>query len=707
MSDFSLSQENVILPYFDNPELEKELKEEITNEKITENFKKLINLNNEFLQLYSDLLINNKNNFLGLCKKYNKKPFYYYICGNLINLCIDIIEYKFNELIKKKNEKRIDLTKYKLDKYFNEKQFEKIITTLYKDNNIEKEKSKFEYMLNEYKNILFGRNKFAINLLSNILIFSKYFIKQLITINLENFISLLVIEGKKENEIIYFNFIFKLQRYESILTFFPNIYNISDNDIFNLSEESEEWKNLKKFIYKVIPNNPEIIKQCYKDFEYFLFKTIPLITNGFNSQYKYINMFSAVKIILKYKIFPNSAVYDAKELQMDETIDPTTKLLKCGEIPLIKQNIINNCENIACRRKLYLKREEKEITLDYIKDLLNKVKRNKKEKYFHNNKDKNLPNNEINIDNNKLPLYQEKITNKEDKKYYVSTRLLNHSKILFGNEDVNSQSNGYYFPFNLFCPNSEITNETRDTIIIHIHGGGFIGNKTFDHECYLRTLSNQLKIPIIGIDYGLSPENKYPKALDDCYQAYCWIIKHMDKLNIKSASVVGVSEGGMIAQYIAINSPNRVDKLVLTATVARTNDILVNCVNTWITMANNKDYKGIMIDTSKRSYTSKYLKRCLKLYGFLGSFDKNICYDRFFIEAEACKTHNSYQLLNKIKCPTLIIGGLKDQIVGIEGSYELHNKISNSELFIYEDLSHGLYEQAPDFNDRVFDFLKK
>ena len=130
INDFTLSQENVILPYYDNPELEKELKEEITNEKITENFKKLINLNNEFLQLYSDLLINNKNNFLGLCKKYNKKPFYYYICGNLINICIDVVEYKFNELIKKKNDKRIDLTKYKLDKYFNEKQFEKIITTL-------------------------------------------------------------------------------------------------------------------------------------------------------------------------------------------------------------------------------------------------------------------------------------------------------------------------------------------------------------------------------------------------------------------------------------------------------------------------------------------------------------------------------------------------------------------------------------------------
>ena len=548
INDYSLSQENLKLPFYDNPELEKELKNEITNEKISENFKNVKNLNNEFLQLYSDLLINNNNNFLGLCIKYNKKPFYYYICGNLINLCTEVIEYKFNELIKKKNENRIDLTKYKLEKYFNQKQFEKILKGLYKDNNKEKEQLKFDYILNELKNILFGRNKFAINLLSNILIFLKYFIKQLITVNLENFRDLLIIEGKQENEIIYFNFIFKLQRYESILTFLPNVYNINENDICNLPEESEEWVNLKKYLFKVIANNPETIKNCYKEFEYFLFKTIPLITSCFNSQFKFINMYSAVKTIFKYKLFPNSAVYDAKQLQMDDSIDPTTKLLKCGEIPLIKQNIINSCEYIACRRKLYLKREENEITLDYIKNLLNKVKRNRKDRHIHDNKDKNLSNNEINIDNNKdnkLPLYQEKIINKDDKKYYVSTRLLNHSKILFANED--KQSNNYYFPFNLFYSNPEITNETRDSIIIHIHGGGFIGNKTFDHECYLRTLSNKLKIPIIGIDYGLAPENKYPKGLNDCYQAYCWILKHMkDELNMNINKIIlsGDSSGG-------------------------------------------------------------------------------------------------------------------------------------------------------------------
>ena len=184
------------------------------------------------------------------------------------------------------------------------------------------------------------------------------------------------------------------------------------------------------------------------------------------------------------------------------------------------------------------------------------------------------------------------------------------------------------------------------------------------------------------------------------------IISHMDELGIKSASIVGVSEGGMIAQYIAINAPKRVDKLVLAVTVARTNDILNNSVDTWIEMAKKKDYKNIMIDTAKKSYTGKYLKKSVKLYGFLGKFNKNIRYDRFFIQADACKSHNSLSSLNIISCPTLIIGAKEDRVLGFEGSIELHENISNSKLYLYDGYSHGVYEQAKDFNNRVLKFLK-
>ena len=61
--------------------------------------------------------------------------------------------------------------------------------------------------------------------------------------------------------------------------------------------------------------------------------------------------------------------------------------------------------------------------------------------------------------------------------------------------------------------------------------------------------------------------------------------------------------------------------------------------------------------------------------------------------------------IGKIACPALVIGGEDDKTVGVEASRELNARIENSALHIYPGLGHALYEEAPDFNDRVFRFL--
>lgn len=63
--------------------------------------------------------------------------------------------------------------------------------------------------------------------------------------------------------------------------------------------------------------------------------------------------------------------------------------------------------------------------------------------------------------------------------------------------------------------------------------------------------------------------------------------------------------------------------------------------------------------------------------------------------------------LNNIICPTLIIGGDNDKIVGVTSSVELTDKIKDSELFIYKGLGHAAYEEAKDFNNRVLNYLSK
>ena len=181
----------------------------------------------------------------------------------------------------------------------------------------------------------------------------------------------------------------------------------------------------------------------------------------------------------------------------------------------------------------------------------------------------------------------------------------------------------------------------------------------------------------------------------------------MDALGIGRACVMGVSQGGMIAQYLAIDHPDLVEKLVLAVTAPRVNETIRDCVQTWISLANAGNHKELMIDTAEKSYSADYLKKYRKLYPILGVVGRPSSYDRFLVNAKAILEFDAVHELNRISCPTLVIGGSEDRTVGIEASYELNEQIAGSELFVYQGLGHGAYEEAKDFNQRVFRFLEK
>lgn len=182
--------------------------------------------------------------------------------------------------------------------------------------------------------------------------------------------------------------------------------------------------------------------------------------------------------------------------------------------------------------------------------------------------------------------------------------------------------------------------------------------------------------------------------------------KAMGKLGIARADIMGVSQGGMVAQYLAIDHPERVNKLVLAVTLSRQNKTVQKVVRSWIEMAEHQDYKQLIMDTAEKSYSERYLKSHRLIYPLMGNLGKPKDFGRFLIQANACLNHNAYDELNQIACPTLIIGGESDKIVGTAASAEIASRITGSELFIYHGLGHAAYEEAKDFNARVLNFLE-
>lgn len=180
----------------------------------------------------------------------------------------------------------------------------------------------------------------------------------------------------------------------------------------------------------------------------------------------------------------------------------------------------------------------------------------------------------------------------------------------------------------------------------------------------------------------------------------------MDELGLKNADVFGVSQGGMIAQYLAIERPDLVRKLVLAVTLSRNNATVEKVLQDWITMTEQGDFKALVLDMAEKMYSDAYVKRYRLFMPLLTLVQKPKDVKRFLILAKACLTCNAYDELEKIQCPVLVIGGKQDKVVSGEASEEIAEKLG-CEIYMYEELGHAAYEEAADFNRRVFDFLKR
>ena len=109
-------------------------------------------------------------------------------------------------------------------------------------------------------------------------------------------------------------------------------------------------------------------------------------------------------------------------------------------------------------------------------------------------------------------------------------------------------------------------------------------------------------------------------------------------LGVERASVVGVSMGGMIAQHLAIDYPQLVEKLVPVVTCPCPNPIVEAAVDAWSDMALRGDHRALMVDNGKRIYSDGYLKKYGWMFPVVARFTKPRSYRQFLIMAKACRT---------------------------------------------------------------------
>lgn len=182
----------------------------------------------------------------------------------------------------------------------------------------------------------------------------------------------------------------------------------------------------------------------------------------------------------------------------------------------------------------------------------------------------------------------------------------------------------------------------------------------------------------------------------------------MDELGIECAHIVGKSMGGMIGQWLAINHPDKVKKLVMGCSSASRDEVGNEILRMGREIATNLGPKAVWLMSLYLGYTREYIEKNLgtikeametvpddpqALMGYLG-------------QSLAVEGHNSVSKLGGIMSPTLVMLGETDLIASPKRSSELAELIPNSKLKIFPKVGHGFWrERQQQVDDLVLDFL--
>jgi 3-oxoadipate enol-lactonase len=167
----------------------------------------------------------------------------------------------------------------------------------------------------------------------------------------------------------------------------------------------------------------------------------------------------------------------------------------------------------------------------------------------------------------------------------------------------------------------------------------------------------------------------------------------LNHLKIKSVDVLGYSQGGPVAQQLAIDYPTMVHRLILSNTYAHNmgttsetiEGSLIPLLIRIIGLQRFVKLARIAMDKETRERT-EWLRK------IMSEQDQRL----MIIAWKEAMAFDSRCELGRIKCPTLIIAGEKDQAVPMYHAEMLHEGIRGSKLVVIEGADHDLIWAHPD-----------
>jgi len=98
-------------------------------------------------------------------------------------------------------------------------------------------------------------------------------------------------------------------------------------------------------------------------------------------------------------------------------------------------------------------------------------------------------------------------------------------------------------------------------VIVYIHGAGWVFGNAHTHDRLVRELAVGAGAAVVFPDYSLSPEARYPVAIDQNYATARWIVNSGEEYGLDATriAVAGDSVGGNMAAALTLQAKERGD----------------------------------------------------------------------------------------------------------------------------------------------------
>ena len=196
----------------------------------------------------------------------------------------------------------------------------------------------------------------------------------------------------------------------------------------------------------------------------------------------------------------------------------------------------------------------------------------------------------------------------------------------------------------------------------------------------------------------------------------------MDGLDVASAHVLGLSMGGMIAQLMAIENPERVQTLISFMSSGYMDDPdlpsisqsdFITFVATGIRHGIIRTERNVLRATiaMRKIMATELSEKRMRTLAEQGLFNlryrKGFNPNAFILQTQAIRNAGSrYEGLSKLEVPTLVIHGKADPLIPVEHGIKTAEVTPNAELLLIEDMGHDVGpEQTVQIHKAVLEMI--